>query len=323
MKKLKYWQRIFNAYVLKKTSQLSFWHGEPQINDKIESKSVGQYYMLFHHKAEYDDLMDSKGIPMLNYHGEIGIQYNPIAIAQWGLGNYNIWHETKSNHHYKNFINCADWLVENLESNNFGYKVWMHLFDFEYRDTLRAPWYSGLAQGQGISVLIRALKETNDSKYKQAVDEAIKVFDVSTDSGGVNYVDSSGDSWIEEYIVHPPTHILNGFIWGLWGLYDYGTFMNDEKVLIKYNSYVDTLIKNLDKYDTGFWSLYEHSGTWLGMIASTFYHKLHIVQLKVLYQLTKIKKFSETSEKWESYLASPIKRKRALLQKIIFKVAHY
>ena len=45
--------------------------------------------MLFHHKAEYDDLTDPEGIPMLNYHGEIGIQYNPISkqisSARWYL----------------------------------------------------------------------------------------------------------------------------------------------------------------------------------------------------------------------------------------------
>jgi len=323
LKKLKYWQRIFNAYVLKRTSQLSFWHGEPIINEKIDSISVGQYYMLFHHKAEYDDLLDRQGIPVLNYHGDIGNQYNPIAIAQWGLGNYNIWHETKSTHHFKKFIKCADWLVDNLEKNSNGYKVWMHHFDFEYRDTLKAPWYSGLAQGQGISVLIRALKETNNPIYKQAAVEAIKVFDVGIDFGGVNYVDPDGNHWIEEYIVHPPTHILNGFIWGLWGLYDYGIYLKDEKVLSQFENYIKTLEKNLDTYDTGFWSLYEHSGTWLGMIASTFYHKLHIVQLKVLFELTNKNIFSKTAKKWESYLNSSFNKKRALFQKVIFKVVHY
>ena len=38
----------------------------------------------------------------------------------------------------------------------------MHHFDFEYRDTLKSPWYSGLAQGQGLSVLVRAYIETDN-----------------------------------------------------------------------------------------------------------------------------------------------------------------
>ena len=32
MNKIKYWNRIFKAYVLGRTSHLSFWHEEPKIN---------------------------------------------------------------------------------------------------------------------------------------------------------------------------------------------------------------------------------------------------------------------------------------------------
>ena len=66
--------------------------------------------------------------------------------------------------------------------------------------------------------MIRAFKETNEDIYKDTIQKALKVFDKDIKSGGVNYKDSNGDNWIEEYIVFPPTHILNGFIWGLWGL---------------------------------------------------------------------------------------------------------
>ena len=61
---------------------------------------------------------------------------------------------------------------------------------------------------------------------------------------GVNYKDSNGDNWIEEYIVFPPTHILNGFT-GLWGLYDYAIFFQDKKILEKFLSYSTTITKNL------------------------------------------------------------------------------
>ncbi len=323
MKKLQYWNRIFSAYILGNTSQLTFWHGEPKINPNIETDSLGQYYMLFHNKAKYQGQCDGIGIPMLDYQGTIGLQYNPIAIAQWGLGNYNIWHKTRSKDEYEKFLNCANWLVENLEENKFGYKVWMHHFDFEYRDMLISPWYSGLAQGQGISVLVRAFKETNLEKYKNAAHQAFQVFSVPTSNGGVNYIDTNGNSWIEEYIVHPPTHILNGFIWGLWGVYDYALQFNDEKALTLFNQYTRTLVKKIDSYDNGFWSLYEHSGTLLKMIASSFYHKLHIVQLHVMYELTSENIFYKKANKWEGYLRKPFNRKRAFIQKAIFKVFYY
>ena len=323
LSKFQYWNRIFKAYVLGNTSQLTFWHGEPQINQNIVKDSLGPYYMLFHKKAAYEGYTDKNGIPMLDYQGTIGLQYNPIAIAQWGLGNYNLWIETQSEKYYNNFIKCADWLVENLVENKFGLKVWMHHFDFEYRDTLKSPWYSGLAQGQGISVLARANKETNLEKYKHSAYEAFRVFQVSTVNGGVNYKDENENNWIEEYIVNPPTHILNGFMWGLWGVFDYALQFNDKSAKELFQQYNNTLIQNLESYDNGFWSLYEHSGTWLKMIASHFYHKLHIVQLKVMYQLTSDNIFNEVANRWAKYLESPFKRKRAHLQKVIFKVLYY
>ena len=323
MKKLQYLNRIFKAYILGNTSQLTFWHGEPQINPNIDTVSIGPYYMLFHKKAEYAAHTDKNGIPMLDYQGSIGLQYNPIAIAQWGLGNYNIWQESQSESHYSKFINCANWLVENLDENKYGYKVWMHHFDFEYRDTLISPWYSGLAQGQGISVLVRAYKETNLEKYKNVAAQAFQVFNVSTVDGGVNFVDDNGNSWIEEYIVHPPTHILNGFMWGLWGIYDYAIQLNDEKAITLFKQYTRTLVKELDSYDTGFWSLYEHSGTWIKMITSSFYHQLHIVQLKVMFILTNENVFDAMATKWADYFHKPFNRKRAFIQKAIFKVLYY
>jgi hypothetical protein len=108
--------------------------------------------MLFAEKADYTGRYDASGIPQLDYHGHIGVQYNPIAIAQHGLGNYNLWCRTADRDRKKKFFNVADWLVSNLEPNSKGIAVWHHHFNWEYRDTLKAPWYSALAQGQGISV---------------------------------------------------------------------------------------------------------------------------------------------------------------------------
>tara|TARA_B110000438_G_scaffold284616_1_gene313852 strand:+ start:542 stop:1381 length:840 start_codon:yes stop_codon:yes gene_type:complete len=279
--------------------------------------------MLFHKKAEYEGHHDENGFPMLHYQGKIGLQYNPIAIAQWGLGNYNKWLETNSKNYYDNFIKCADWLTENLEKNTGGLKVWLHHFDFEYRDTLKSPWYSGLAQGQGISVLMRALKETKNEKYNEAAQDAFQAFLTPTHEGGVNYLDSNGNNWIEEYIVHPPTHILNGFMWALWGIYDYAIYQENEEAMNLFNDYTKTLIQELESYDIGFWSLYEHSGTWVKMIASSFYHQLHIVQLRVMYRLTNENIFNSMADKWVGYSNQPFNRIRALIQKIIFKVLYY
>jgi len=321
--RLKYWDRIFKAYIPGGNSHLSFWHDKPKINEKMKTDELGQYYMPFHNKADYNGYYDKNGIPMLNYKGNIGLQYNPIAIAQYGLGNYNLWCDSYKESRFQNFITAADWLVDNLVKNRHGLLVWMHNFDFNYRDVLRAPWYSGLAQGQGISVLLRAYKETNDYAYLKTAKKALDPFFHDVGSGGVIFTDDNGYKWLEEYIVDPPTHILNGFIWGLWGIYDYTIYLNDEDSLGLFKSLTKTIIQYLHTYDNGFWSLYEHSGTKLKMISSPFYHRLHIVQLKIMNLLTNKSIFQQTAEQWENYKGDLINKYRAIAYKGLFKLIYY
>ena len=321
--RISYLNRIFKAYLTKADSQLTFWHGTPKINPNFSTDHLGPYYMVFESKANYSAYLDDAGIPMLNYHGTVGLHYNPIAIAQYGLGNYNRYHETSDDQSYKKFIRAANWLVENLELNAHGIYVWNHYFDWEYRDTLKSPWYSALSQGQGISCLLRANQLTGEARYMVAAEKALGSFLVETDRGGVIFRDSEGDLWLEEAIVDPPTHILNGFLWAIWGLYDYYLHTKDIRAKKVYDQGVKTLVKNLSGYDTGFWSLYEHSGEKMMMLASPFYHSLHIVQLKIMGLLAEENIFGEYSEKWENYKGSLLKRYFSLIYKVIFKVFYY
>src|SRR5579872_451007 len=320
---LAYYRRIFTAYLLGGKSHLTFWHETPNANSNAAPGELGEYYMLFAEKADYRGAYDPSGILQLDYHGHIGLQYNPIAIAQFGLGNYNLWHRAADPERRKKFFLIADWLAAHLEPNAHGLAVWNHHFDWEYRDTLRAPWYSALAQGQGISVLVRAHKESGDPAYLDAAQRALACFHVAMKDGGVAFTDESGDLWFEEYIVSPPTHILNGFIWAAWGIYDYFVATKDASAHELFSRSVRTLLHNLDRYDLGFWSLYEQSGTRLPMVASPFYHQLHIVQLRVMHRLTGEATFARVADRWESYTRSRSKRTRALCYKSAFKLCYY
>lgn len=337
MPPLRYYRRIFSAYLLGGKSHLTFWHETPAENPNATPTELGEYYMQFAEKADYQGSYDSSGVPQLDYHGHIGLQYNPIAIAQYGLGNYNLYRRTADPERRRKFFIAADWLCSHLEPNPQGLSVWNHHFDWEYRDTLRAPWYSALAQGQGISVLVRAhqekqkeekpkevkQKESADSPYLEAARRALACFHVPTKDGGVAFTDESGDLWFEEYIVSPPTHILNGFIWAAWGIYDYFLATQDASAKELFQRAVRTLLHNLDRYDLGFWSLYEQSGTRLPMVASPFYHQLHIVQLRALHRLTGELTFARVADRWETYTRSRTNRARALAYKTIFKLCYY
>jgi len=141
--------------------------------------------------------------------------------------------------------------------------------------------------------------------------------------GGIAFTDDSGDLWFEEYIVSPPTHILNGFIWASWGVYDYFLATGDGSARELFDRAVQTLLHNLSRYDMGFWSLYELSGTRLPMVASAFYHRLHIVQLRIMNRLTGQDEFARVADRWESYTRERKNRTRALVYKSAFKLCYY
>src|ERR1700674_3156456 len=145
MSRLQYYRRICSAYLVPGKSHLTFWHDTPQANPGAGVHQLDEYYMLFAEKADYSADHDSAGIPMLNYHGKIGLQHNPIAIAQWGLGNYDLSRQAQSEvrqERKKKFLAAADWLCARLERNSNGTWTWNHHFDWEYRSPLKAPWYS-------------------------------------------------------------------------------------------------------------------------------------------------------------------------------------
>jgi heparosan-N-sulfate-glucuronate 5-epimerase len=319
-----YLRRIAAAYIGSGASQLTFWHGIPRVAQDFKKDELGSYYMRFDEKADYSAHLDPNGVPMLDYRGTLGLQYNPIAIAQYALGNHTLWLENNSPERLNKLESATQWLVENLKPNQHGVPVWGHGFDWEYVERLVAPWHSGLAQGQGISALLRAYQATGKNEYLEAATKAFEAFESPVDQGGVIYTDPEGNPWIEEYIVTTPTHILNGFIWGLWGVLDLYLVTNDERAKSLWERCIATLSKNLHTFDLGWWSLYDQSGTRrLPMIASRFYHSLHIVQLEIMSQLSTETAFADHATRWATYTHNPIYRTRAFAQKAMFKLLKY
>ncbi len=279
--------------------------------------------MPFLYKAEFQGPFDNLGIPLLDYKGDIGKQYNPIAIAQYALGHYNLYKRTNSGEHFDIFLKQADWLVKHLQPNTQGLHVWNHHFDWEYREGLKAPWYSGLSQGQGLSVLVRAFIETGEENYIEAAKKVFETFKFEIPEGGISHTDKNGFVWFEEGILLPPTHILNGFIWAAWGVYDFYLHTKDIEAKKLFEESIRTLKNNLELFDLGFWSLYELTDNKLKMIASHFYHNLHIVQLRVMFNITGEKLFGQFADKWSDYNNKKTNRNLALIYKTVFKLVHY
>ncbi len=320
--RIAYLARIARVYARRSSGPLSFWYEPPRLNEQafVDRR---RYFMCFQGKAVYRGPFDENGVPLLDYHGDIGRQYNPIAIAQYGLARFNTWCDTRSEDDLRAWLAATTWLERQLTPNRAGVSVWMHEFDWPYREPLQAPWYSGLAQGSALSLLVRAADVTGDWRFAKTAIQAFKSMTLDVDAGGVLAKDILGRLWIEEYIVRPPSHILNGFIWAVWGVYDYARFTGAAEAQALFDACISTIETALPEYDTGRWSLYELPAGGPPMPASRYYHELHIVQLRVLQRLTGVATFGVFADRWQEYLDSPVNRTRALVEKATFKLLHY
>jgi hypothetical protein len=320
--RLEYLTRVLQVYARPASGPLSFWHEAPEVND-ARRRDARQYFMRFGRKADYAGPFDAAGIPLLDYRGRIGRQYNPIAIAHYGLARFNRWCERGDSVDRTAWLAVSRWLVANLQPNAHGVPVWFHHFDWPYREMLKAPWYSGLAQGNGVSMLVRAAVETRDGMFADAAHRAFQSFGLPVSQGGVLVTDPRGDVWIEEYLVDPPSHILNGFIWALWGVHDYAQWSRHTTATALWDAGVRTLVSRLDDFDTGWWSLYEAPIDGRQMLASLYYHRLHVVQLRVLHELTKNAAFAAYAARFDEYARRPLSRARAFTEKAWFKLRRY
>ena len=321
--RLRYWRRVLAAYAGSAQSHLTFWHGTPEVNVAAEPGALGQYWQLFSEKADYPGVHDQAGVPMLDYRGHVGLQYNPIAIAQWGLGNHDLWRRSGEEQRRERFLRASEWLLANLEPNEAGLHVWPHRFDWEYQTLLASGWYSALAQGQGLSLLLRAHKATGEPRYSEAAERVLDTFFREMDEGGVVHTDGRGHVWLEEVILQPPTHILNGMMWASWGLYDHWLHTGSERAGARWQESVRTLRDRLGDFDVGYWSLYDIAGTPLPNAASRFYHALHVVQLRVMFRLSGDPAFGEWADRWDRYQKGSFGRRVAWGHKALFKLLYY
>jgi len=326
-----YLKRILNAYVLKRLdSNVSFWHTALSVNqlDDYDIHNVRRYPMNFTTKTFFKNYCDDSGIILLNYHGTLGLQYNPNAIAQQALGYYDKYLDNQRQQDKDAFLIQANYFLKHGRMVKDDILLWEYNFPFEMRNHLSAPWRSALAQGQAISVLLRAHHLTGKKWWAEAAHKGYRAFYffAREHEGGV--LDDQGDSmWLEEYIINPPNHVLNGFIWALWGMGDYAIYFRDGHAQNLWEECLKTLERNLKNYDLGFWTSYDwpqgYDGEQPVMPSSMYYQKLHTVQMLACYNLTGKKFFLDYHKKWSAYLQSYWKKAISQIWKAYFKLRYF
>ena len=166
----------------------------------------------------------------------------------------------------------------------FPYRFDYHVNQQE-EGLLPAPWYSGMAQGEALGVMVRTFLITGDSTYLEYAHQVFKTFLRPRDTGTpwTVFIDSVGCYWIEEYPVWPPSMTLNGFIYALYGVYEYYQLTKSERAGEVLNAGLSTVRNYIPFYRrVGKPSFY---GLRFGHYAWD-YHLRHIKQLRHLEKIT-------------------------------------
>lgn len=296
-----------NSYNIKKWYQMlsgtSIQHVNQGLGKVFSKNELMGYYNDLTEKVSDSQIVDEKGIPLFQADSE-HIIYFPIMIFQYGLGSYDKYLLEGSQKMLQNVKECAEWAVMNQEDNG----AWRN-FEFEFPDT---P-YSSMAQGEGASLLLRAYKEYKDNRYKLAAKKAIQFMLMDIKHGGTTEYLNEGV--YQHEFTHLPV-VLNGWIFSIFGIYDYLLEFDDAEIRRAYQCSIKTLINSLYLFDNGYWSMYNTKG----MITSPFYHNLHIAQLQAMYNLTGEEEFNKYREKWVGYQNSKVKCLRSFVKKTIQKI---
>jgi len=263
------------------------------------------YYLDWTGLEDFDYDFDDAGLPRYDYGGDIGLKYNAITIAQWGLYNLQQWEKGGEEANRQQALRCAEWLVENALAWKKDILAWVYDYGFDLYGPF-PPWISGMAQGEAISLLLRCHQIQPQKEFLDVAHGAIKAFDHSVEEGGVTAQLADGSIFFQEYPTTPAVHVLNGGIFALLGVHDYAVFFEDEHYKAMVRRVLETLKKHWRAWDTGFWTLYDLYR--LKRCASKMYQELHIRQFRALARLFQIDEFYVVADRWQRMQKSVVSK---------------
>ena len=232
--------------------------------------------------------LDADSIEQCPYRG--GLYYHPVFLGH----RIHVFLETyrrtgdqkylrRAEKYVRKIMEICD-VVDGTAYARYPFKYSVHV---DSSITFEPPWYSGMAQGEFLGLLVALNHFTGNNDYIQYAHMVFKSFlRIGMDKKPwVVRIDSSGFYWIEEY-PHQirPGQTLNGFIGAVFGIYDYYQATGDPAARRVYDASITTLKEYLPQYRRpGKYSYY-----CLGHLkeATPAYHQLHIQMLRRLYQLS-------------------------------------
>jgi hypothetical protein len=243
----------------------------------------------------------------------------PAALAQLALG----WWERLLDDDKDAegvFLRICDMLSARAASVK-GQLVWPYTMPLP-KYGIRPPWYSAMAQGQVASVFVRAHLLSGRDALRTIAEDAIEPLLTETSNYFVD-VTNNGPILEEgppgEGVPPARSHILNGWIYALWGLWDIRVGHGHDSAGKVFHASVDCLRKTLAQYDVGWWTRYDLMPMRVPHLAKPFYHRLHVNQTEMMYRMTGWSDFRSASRQWAAY-DEPKRQTAAVAHKALYEL---
>lgn len=255
--------------------------------------------IIYFHRVNHIENKDNTEVYVYYKHSKKAI-YNPVTHAQVVLKDARkILNDQINSMYYleedcseyvdtikllivsKSLMNFADTVTINgIDCYRFSYDMDYPIYD------LKKGWFSGMAQGHAIQIMLGAYLITHDTLYLQNAEKFANLLSIPIEMGGVRE-DVLGGYWFEEYAQngtsqHP--RVLNGHIFAIDGLF-YLSQISDNPIYKELlTNGINSVEINIDRYNIGyFWSRYDYFNT----VANEYYHQLHIEQLRRILEINK------------------------------------
>jgi heparosan-N-sulfate-glucuronate 5-epimerase len=243
-----------------------------------------------------------------------------VATAQWALGAYERYLAGEGDEWLACALEAGRYLVDDMQEGGALDGAWQHQLAMPHTYELRPPWISAMAQGEGASLLVRLHDATGEEAFAAAARRALKPLSIPVAKGGVRAF-LGGGPFFEEYPTEPPSFVLNGGIFAMWGVYDVGLGLGESGALQDFRDAVEALASNIERWDTGYWSLYDlfpHPA--LPNVASSAYHALHIAQLHAMHRIAPRPELEAAADRFEGYAQERANATRAFAVKSAFRL---
>jgi len=266
-------------------------------------KELGSYYIdmrpakIHYTDNIYNGKFDENGVPMIGLDGG-QYEYYPINIAQYGFMLHAEYLDTNNEQILKTLQHCLT-VLEKTKTETNDYAVWWHNY-FEVKYKITPPWASAMAQGEVISLYLRMYQLLGDESLLATAVKAYRFMQCDDIPGAVRRFDEQGNLWLEEYPSDPPSFVLNGFIYALFGIIDIYRITGMPEAKADIDRCLSTLKNRLHDFDAGYWSYYDLQKREL--VRYYYQQNVHVPQLEILYQLTGEPLFNKYALRWKRQL---------------------